>query len=105
MSRTSPQGSGDGEASGDRWKHQNDLFEYTISSAALVFILAGIVAAIPRNAASWRGAVGGPLLLMALALGVFLILLARVIRATLRDPDDTAAEAEQRQHPHRTPVY
>ena len=64
----------------ERLDRRDDLFEYTVRLAVGVFIGGIVVAALPESAAKWQGVIGGPLLIMTVAVGLFLVLVVNGIR-------------------------
>ena len=75
---------GGSEATGrDHWERHNDVFEATIQAALAVFILSTAVAVISPRAVAWRGALGGPLLLLLAAFPTFLIFTVKAIRVAV----------------------
>ena len=73
--------SGESEATGrDHWERRNDVFEATIQAAVAVFILSTAVAVISPTAVAWRGALGGPLLLLLAAVPTFLVFTVKALR-------------------------
>ena len=79
-----------GDADRERLDRRDDLFEYTVRFAVGVFIGGIVVAALPESAAKWQGVIGGPLLIMTVAVGLFLVLVVRGIRTV--HPSTSAQE-------------
>ena len=80
-----------GDADRERLDLRDDLFEYTVRFAVGIFIGGIVVAALPNSAAKWQGVIGGPLLIMTVAVGLFLVFVVRGIRTVHPSPEDSEA--------------
>ena len=83
LSVSRPPSGGSAATGREHWERHNDVFEATIQAAVAVFILSTAVAVISPSAVAWRGALGGPLLLLLAAVPLFLIFTVKAIRVAV----------------------